>query len=114
MLQSKAHVEKLFNTIEQTEQKIVLIAFMTDRTLIIQQLEMLGLEVVVMNPPAPGELFIRGNFDQVRIAYMIGEDPYTIAKTICVALSGIRSIPMYPNLNSKIIQQLNLQRAAKV
>lgn len=114
MLQSKAQIDQLFATIDQTENQIVLIAFLTDRTLIIQQLEMLGLEVVTMNPPAPGEIFIRGNYDQVRIAYTIGEDPYTIAQTICKTLSGIRSIPLYPNLNSKVIQQLNLQRAAKV
>ena len=112
MLQSKNDVLSLLSTIDQTENQIVTIAMMRDRELIIQGLKILGLHLARPNFYPDDQvdyniIEIQCNFEPERIYYYINQDPYNIAKTIVVALSGLDSIPLYSNLNRKLIEKIN-------
>jgi hypothetical protein len=103
MLRTKNQVLNLLQEIHETEEQIAKICFMHDRVEIVNQLNSIGLDII--DDANPEEITMKGNFDPKRISFTIGEDPFTISKTIVLALSGIHSIPIYLTLNSKIRQQ---------
>lgn len=110
MLATKNQVLTLQQEIHETEQQIVKICFLHDRAEIITQLSLLGIDVWMLEDAYPAEITMKGNFDPKRVSFTIGEDPFTISKTIAIALSGMYSLPLYLNLNSKIIVHQNIQR----
>jgi hypothetical protein len=110
MLRTKNQVLTLLQEIHETEEQIVKICFLDDRAEIITQLSLLGIDVWILEDANPTEITMKGNFDPKRVFFTIGEDPFTISKTIVLALSGMYSLPLYLNLNSKIIVYQNIQR----
>ena len=110
MLRTKNQVLTLLQEIHETEEQIVKICFLDDRAEIITQLSLLVIDVWILEDANPAEITMKGNFDPKRVFFTIGEDPFTISKTIAIALSGMYSLPLYLNLNSKIIVYQNIQR----
>ena len=112
MLQSKNDVLSLLSTIDQTENQIVTIAMMRDRDLIIQGLNILGLRVFKLKEEQTNYIEediirIRSNFSMRDVCYYINQNPYDVSKTIAIALSGEKMIPMYTDLNSKITAKIS-------